>query len=302
MTEEQIARLDLLGMIWENKYEKQWSNTFQALCNYYRNNSNFDIPIAYQTESGIKLGAWIRHQRDEYEKGKLSEERIKKLRAIGFTLEKSDPWKEKFLLAKSYFEEHGDLNIPKDYIVGDFQLGVWLRQQKSRYKSGNMPNEHFELLTSIGMDWENALKKRVTDSYETGFQHLETFLTEHSVDSIMNNTVCDDGYRLGNWIANCKTKYRKGKLSQKHISHFEQLGITLEKSDPWEERYQEVKAFLEKNGGTYISKGTRGESGCDLFLWVADQRKYDKKGLLSADRKKKLVEIGYPFLKNGNGT
>ena len=285
LTDEQIARLDSLGMIWESKYEKQWNDAFQALCDYYKMNCTFEIPVAYQTDSGIKLGAWIRHQRDEYEKGKLSEERIKKLKVIGFTLEKSDPWEEKYQLAKAYFEEHGDLNVPaqyvvngvwlhkwlneqklmaegkrkkkltseqlarleaiglrygstynekvwnerfemakiyfeehgdlnvtKDYTVGDFQLGIWLRQQKSQYKSGNIPTEHYERLSAIGMDWNDAAEKRIKNSYEQGFQHLEAFLTDHSVDSIMNSTVCDDGYRLGNWIANCKTKYHKGTI------------------------------------------------------------------------------------------
>ena len=374
LTDEQIARLDSLGMIWESKYEKQWNDAFQALCDYYKTNGTFEIPVAYQTESGIRLGAWVRHQRDEYEKGKLSEERVAKLRKIGFTLEKSDPWEEKYQLAKAYFEEHGDLNvpaqyvvngvwlhkwlneqklmaegkrkkkhspeqlarleaiglrygstyneevwneryemakayfeehgdlnIPKDYIVGDFQLGVWLRQQKSQHKSGNISMEHYERLTAIGMDWENAAKKRVSDSYEIGFQHLEAYISEHSADTIAADTICDDGYNLGRWLANCKAKYRKGKLSQKHISHFEQIGITLEKSDPWEERYQEVKAFLEKSGGTYIPKGTHSYSGYDLSSWIYEQRKADKKGILSADRKERLIEIGYPFLKNGNG-
>jgi len=375
LTDEQMARLDLLGMIWESKYEKQWNDAFQAFCDYYKINGTFEIPVAYKTESGIALGAWIRHQRNVYAQGKLSDERISRLRNVGFTLEKIDPWEEKYQLAKAYFEEHGnlnvpaqyvvngvwlhkwlneqkliaegkrkkkhspeqlarleaiglrygstyneevwneryemakayfeengDLNIPKDYTVGDFQLGVWIRKQKSCYLSCVLPAEHYDKLSAIGMDWENALKKRIMDSYETGFQHLEAFLTDHSVDSIMNNTVCDDGYRLGNWIANCKTKYRKGKLPQKHFSHFEQLGITLEKSNPWEERYQEVKVFLERNGGTYIPKGTHSDSGYDLSSWIYEQRKADKKGTLSADKKERLIEIGYPFLKNGNGT
>ena len=37
-------------------------------------------------------------------------------------LEKSDPWEEKYRLAKDYYVEHGDLDIPKDYSVGEFSL------------------------------------------------------------------------------------------------------------------------------------------------------------------------------------
>ena len=94
----------------------------------------------------------------------------------------------------------------------------------------------------------------------------------------------------------CKTKYRNGKLPKKHIVHFEQLGVQLEKSDLWEERYQEVKAYLEANGITYIPKGALSESGYDLYSWAADQRRAYKKGILSDEKKKKLDDIGYPFM------
>lgn len=130
LSEEQIARLDALGMIWESKYEKQWNEAFQALCEYYQKNGLYEIPAAYQTESGIRLGAWVRRQRDFYKNNKLSDERIEKLRNIGFTLEKSDPWEEKFLLAKAYFEEHGDLNVPAQYVVNGVWLNKWLNEQK----------------------------------------------------------------------------------------------------------------------------------------------------------------------------
>ena len=370
LTPEQISRLDALGMIWGSKYDLIWKESFEALCDYYQQKDTFEIPAAYTTENGIRLGSWIRHQRDQYEQGAMPQERIDKFREIGFPLEKVDSWElkfqlakayyeengnlnvpaqyvvegvwlhkwlneqkliaegkrkkqhtpaqmeklrsiglrygvtlvgelwnERFELAKAYYDEHGDLNIPRNYSVDGFQLGKWLRQMKNQYRNGNMPVEHYERLTSIGMDWGNNVVKRIQNSYEVGFRHLEEFLSGFNSDTIPLNTVCKDGYKLGRWVSNCKMKYRKGKLAQKHISHFEQLGIRLEKADPWEERFEEVKEFLAQNGGTYIPRGTRGESGYDLSSWVVDQRKHDKKGTLSADRKKRLLEIGYPFLK-----
>jgi hypothetical protein len=160
-----------------------------------------------------------------------------------------------------------------------------------------MPAEHYDRLTAVGMDWDNAFEKRVGNSYEQGFQHLEAFIAENGANSLTGSTICEDGYKLGKWYSNCKTKYRKGNLAKEHISHFEQLGVSLEKNDAWEKRYQEVKAYLEKNGGTYIPKDTYGENGHNLFSWVAEQRKADKKGKLTLEQKAKLVEIGYPFLK-----
>ena len=66
--------------------------------------------------------------------------------------------------------------------------------------------------------------------------------------------ICEGSYHLGNWVSNCEAKYRKGKLSLKHIQHFETLGVPLEKTIPWEARFQETKAYLEASDTTYIPK------------------------------------------------
>ena len=300
LNSEQISRLDALGMIWGNKYEKQWNEAYQLLCEYYKKNGSFDIPVSYVTDNGVALGKWIRHQRDFFEKGKLSEERIEKLRNIGFVLEKSDPWEEKFQLAKAYFEEYGNLNVPAQYVVNGvwlskwlneqkliaegkrkkkhtaeqleklqsigmqygrirsdeiwyerynqakayyeengnldipkgyisdgFGLGLWLDRQKKQYRNGKLSDEYIKLLEYIGIDWKE--NNQIEHLYETGFQHLEKFIYEYGIEALKSNCVCDDGYNLGRWIANCKAKFRKGKLAEKYAVRFEKLGIRLGK-------------------------------------------------------------------------
>ena len=369
LTDEQIARLDALGMIWGSKYDKQWDDAFQALLDYQKLYGTLDVPFSFKTESGIALGKWTRRQRDFYANGRLSNERIAKLKAIGFILEKSDPWEEKYQLAKSYyeehgdlnvpkgyivngvwlqkwlneqkqiaegkrkkqlkpeqlskltaigfrygatfheeqwnkryklaksyFEEHGDLNVPKDYVIADFQLGVWTRQQKAQYKAGTLSQERYDLLTAIGMDWGETKAKQISDAYKTGFQHLEAFIKAHGVDALTGTVVCEDGYKLGTWYANCKVRYRKGKLPQEHIDHFQQLGVQLRKSgDSWSDRYHEVKAYLEEHDTTCVPKGTISDSGYNLYSWIAEQRKAYKSGKLSEAQMKMLDAIGYPF-------
>ncbi len=127
-----------------------------SLCEYYKKNGSFDIPVSYVTDNGVALGKWIRHQRDFFEKGKLSEERIEKLRNIGFVLEKSDLWEEKFQLAKAYFEEYDNLNVPAQYVVDGVWLSKWLDEQKL-IAEGKRKKKHtaeqLEKLQSIGMQY-----------------------------------------------------------------------------------------------------------------------------------------------------
>ena len=102
----------------------EWSRLYlgRKLCSYYNKHHTFDIPVSYKPDSGIALGKWIRRQRDYYASGKLTDERIEKLKSIGFTLEKSDSWEEKYQLAKAYYDEHGNIQMPGNTVVN----GVWL--------------------------------------------------------------------------------------------------------------------------------------------------------------------------------
>ena len=96
---------------------------------------------------------WIRRQRDFFAAGKLSDEHIASLREIGFVLEKSDPWEEKYQLAKAYYEEHGNLNVPAKYVVNGVWLQKWLSEQKliaeGKRKKKHTP-EQFAKLKAIG--------------------------------------------------------------------------------------------------------------------------------------------------------
>ena len=231
-------------------------------------------------------------------KKKLTSEQLIKLEAIEFRYGATvyeQQWNERYELAKTYYEEYGNLDIPKDYCVGDFQLGIWIRQQKSQHRAGAMPKEHSKRLSAIGIVWDNVVNKRIEDSYTTGFQHLKEFISEKGIDAITNSVVCDDGYNLGSWFSNCKYKYKIGKLAKKHITHFQQLGISFEAVDSWEERYQELKSYLKEYNVTSVPKGTIDKNGYDLYYWVSDQRRAYKSGKLTQEQMQKLDDIGYPF-------
>ena len=82
LTDDQISRLDALGMIWDNKNNTIWEHAYAAACHYQKKNGNLNIPVAYVTEDGCHLGRWIRKQKDIYLNG-MSKKRREKLNAIG---------------------------------------------------------------------------------------------------------------------------------------------------------------------------------------------------------------------------
>ncbi len=82
LTKDQEARLDELGMIWENKNNAVWDRAYAAACRYRKKFGNLNIPAAYVTEDGCHLGRWIRKQKESYHSS-MGEDRRKKLEAIG---------------------------------------------------------------------------------------------------------------------------------------------------------------------------------------------------------------------------
>ena len=132
LTPEQIGRLDALGMQWTTRHDSVWQRSYEEACRYLGAFGNLDVPVAYVTESGCRLGKWIRHQRDAYKANTLSEERKQKLETIGMVLAPEDPWESKFRLARTYYEEHGNLNMKSNYVVNGVWLAKWLGEQTAR--------------------------------------------------------------------------------------------------------------------------------------------------------------------------
>ena len=128
LIEEQIKRLDELGFPWKGKFKDTWNKSYEAACEYRAKYGDMKIPVAYVTADGIKLGVWIRRQIDIGEN--LSPEKKEKLLALGVNFEKTDSWEVRYALAKAYYEEHGDLKIPANYVVNGVWLARWLSEQK----------------------------------------------------------------------------------------------------------------------------------------------------------------------------
>ena len=164
LTEEQQSQLEALGMIWD-KSKENWDRYFEAAETYYRENGNLDVPVKYTTEDGIPLGRWLsnlRHQllvRDR--QSALSDEQRQQLRSIGLQ-DESKPeqqWNMKYDLARAYYEEHGNLNVPVAYAVDGVKLGRWIANIRAKRKhpesSGMVLDDtRIRQMDLIGMDWK----------------------------------------------------------------------------------------------------------------------------------------------------
>ena len=89
LTEEQIARLDALGMIWGNRNDLAWEKGYEHAVQYYRDNRSLPASPSYVCPDGYKLGDWVSNQREKWRSGKMKEERRQRLNQIGVRWERS---------------------------------------------------------------------------------------------------------------------------------------------------------------------------------------------------------------------
>ena len=124
------------------------------------------IPVRYVTEDGVALGNWLSSIKNGKSGRKmraetLTDEQKAQLKKLGINLENTNNtvWNSKYELAKEYYTEHGNLNIPVAYCVDGVKLGRWISNIRSKRKnpksSGMMLDEsRIAMLDSIGMDWK----------------------------------------------------------------------------------------------------------------------------------------------------
>ena len=157
LTQEQIARLDGIGMVWKTKPEQLWEKGYAEAAAYYEAYGNLNVPVSYVSPSGYKLGSWIADRREKG-KEKHSKEQQQRLDKLGMIWVKPDPWEVRYRLAQEYYEAHGNLYRPSKYRAEGVWLAKWVNEQKQIYagkrKGKALREDQVLRLTEIGIDWE----------------------------------------------------------------------------------------------------------------------------------------------------
>ena len=110
---------------------------------------------------------------------------------------------------------------------------------------------------------------------------------------VPNSYVTDDGFKLGGWVANQRTKYRTGKLSDDKIKRLEEISFEWNSlNSRWESNYANAKAYFEKHGNLYVANDYVLPDGFRLGQWLASQKADYKKGKLDNKKIVLLERLG----------
>ena len=202
-------------MVWDVQ-QQRWEKYFAALKAYKGAYGDVDIKKDYVDPQGIALGNWVYNLRGYRASGLrlsyLTEERIRQLDELGFIWSKVDSqWEMNFQAAQDYYRKHGDLEVPAAYISPDgLKLGVWLQSVRyNRKKPGKgkpLTERQIATLDAIGMNWTGKLDR----SFANGMVHAQEYFRANGDLNVTRSCCSPDGFRLGEWVANQRERYRRG--------------------------------------------------------------------------------------------
>ncbi len=234
--------LKAIGMSFDFN-ELKWNKQYELAKTYYEFHHNLEVDRAFKTkngidfdENGISLGRWICTQRFNYQRNLLSEDKIKKLQAIGMIFSLAQNHYEKMTkLAETYFAHYGNLKMKVafktkngyDYDEHGIGLGEWVNTQKIRCRKDLLKDDEKQILaqhdlleTFIDLSEKNMLN--VAKLYFAAHGNLSV---PHSFKTLNGVDENDSGLELGKWVYNQKRYYAKGLLSSDEVLQLESLGI-----------------------------------------------------------------------------
>lgn len=229
LSEEQVRRLEVLGMVWE-PYRAQWETMYAAAAAYFKEHGDLNVPSGYRTEDGLYLGKWLCRQREAYLRGEgdgkpFQRELARRLEEIGMVWKTGDDWETRYELAKRYYEAHGDLNISGNRVMQGVWMGKWLNEQKQIYwgrRPGKcLTEEQIRKLEAISFSWSN----RSEQAWEEQFAEAKRYFEEHGDLRVPPGYVGRNGKKLDVWLMKQRQRERRGEMSHAQRAKMADIGF-----------------------------------------------------------------------------
>lgn len=288
LTAEQAAKLEKLGIRWNHRLEAAWEKGFASAQKYRTEHGDLLVPVRYRDKNDFALGEWIVYNRQRYLGGNLTQNRIERLDALGmdWTNRNDRKWMSLYDVAAAYYHEHGNLNVPSEYVTPDgVLLGKWVARQRYAYlnpdrSSARVTPERKALLDKLGMVWEKY------DPWQERYDLALAYKTEHGDLEIPSVYKTADGVWLGSWVSRQRQTLNSG--SSALSSERRKLLRTLFKgerrpSDPaadhgtvreanWERNFRSAARYARKYKHLLVPASYVDSDGVRLGVWISNLR------------------------------
>ena len=299
LTAQQIARLDGIGMVWENRMDAAWQRGLENARNYYAEHGDLLVPAKYTAPGGYPLGSWLVQARQRRSGGQLRREQIAQLDALGMVWNVFDAkWEQGCRMAAAYAKEHGHLDVPRAYVTpAGEMLGAWLSNQQHAYQNGTLTPQQIARLEQLGMCWGNRNDRQWNEGYQAAKRYFEA----HGTLTMPADQRTPEGFALGRWVRRQQYARRcpeksSGVLTPERIAQLDAIGMQWARPDPWQYRLELAQAYKRENGHLNIPAKYKTADGIWLGRWLYEQKKLLQNGSekLNEKQKQQLKELlGY---------
>ena len=303
--------LDSIGFPWKTQKELYFERMIQLITEWTKtNNCSINEITNTVVYKGVNIGYYLENQRYWHKRdpAKYLPSRAKALEDLGIAWDiNAYRWEKGYDHLKEFINLYGTVNVPVGYKDTDgFDLYKWTLLQRNEIKDLNSSrirkNRSFSLV-----DWSYRQQKLeeigfIMDKKEYEWSVFIQEIKKHGFFPDPNYKSAITGYNLRNQIIAVRGLKRQGKLSSQKIEQLNNLGIEWNPLDvQWENGFSHAIDYYKQNGHLYVMAKYKCSDGFQLGTWLAHQRQYRKKGILSEARINKLNSLEFdwePKLKN----
>lgn len=290
LSTDRVERLEALGMVWDT-VQDIWEQSYCAAVQYWLDHGTLEVPVKYTTPEGVALGVWLGSQRAAYKAGTIKPVQKAWLEAldVDWTNRNDRKWQAAYDAAARYYQAHGDLNVPSEYIDPDgVLLGKWVSRQRYAWQnpdrsSARLTPERKALLDQLGMVWQKP------DSWQHRYELAAAYKAAHGSLELPAQYRTEEGIWLGSWLSRQKQLLQKGdkSLSGERVKALKELfrGEPERRSGAvrtrarcsvrernWLNNYRHAKAYAKRRGDLLVPASYVDETGFRLGVWISNLR------------------------------
>lgn len=281
LTQAQAKALNELGIL-DSSFTERWEHHFPILREYFRLHGHCDIARSHPQIDDFP--EWMAEVRAARKAGKLVQEQVLQLDAIGFDWNAEEPdWETRLEQLRasrsSPLHEKASALLPG--------LDKWIVHIRNRRHDGLLDDDQIELLNAQGFVWEPGAYWKWDELYE----RLRHYHAQHGHSSV---PIGDEGDPvLARWVQTQRLYFKRGSLDADKVAKLNALKFDWSPTETnWQRRMAQLKTFRQKHGHCDVPEA---DEHLSLSRWTDYVRNRQSEGLLDADRKAELDALGFSW-------
>ena len=193
----------------------RWRHNVLALIAFKARHGHCQVPQQRMARRG--LGVWAANVRKDYRRGKLRQDRIRELDALGFAWKPENLcWEGHFTELAAFKQRHGHCRVPQLYAANP-ALGAFVGAARQSRRAGTLSRDQIRRLDGLGFVWEP-----MKSIWNRRFAELVLFHQQQG-----HWRVPQRGAQrvLASFVARLRKQKRLGRLSAKRTAKLDALGF-----------------------------------------------------------------------------